>query len=310
MGLGIDLNTHVFETPHKEVKTAADIPAWEKSEGYRDYLGFLHAMNDAVKGRKLSDDVPVSQTVEKLLELLEILDTWIDEIPPIDQPQRFGNKAFRDWFKRLEEQAEELLKKAMDEKYHKALPEVMAYLVEGVGNSTRIDYGTGHEMSFAAFLLCLYKIGVLTEEDAPAVVLKLFNRYLLLVRKLQVTYRMEPAGSHGVWSLDDYQFIPFLWGSAQLIGHQRIFPKSFLNPDIYETFSKDYMFLSCIKYISEVKSGPFAEHSNMLWSISDVPHWTKVNTGLFKMYKAEVLCKHPIIQHFLFGSLISFKPAS
>lgn len=42
--------------------------------------------------------------------------------------------------------------------------------------------------------------------------------YLDVVRKLQHIYRMEPAGSHGAWSLDDHQFVPFIWGSSQLIG--------------------------------------------------------------------------------------------
>ena len=46
-------------------------------------------------------------------------------------------------------------------------------------------------------------------------------RYLIVVRALQLTYRMEPAGSQGVWSLDDYQFISFIWGSAQFIGQMR-----------------------------------------------------------------------------------------
>jgi len=27
--------------------------------------------------------------------LLRKMNTWVDEIPPIDQPMRYGNKAFR-----------------------------------------------------------------------------------------------------------------------------------------------------------------------------------------------------------------------
>ena len=39
---------------------------------------------------------------------------------------------------------------------------------------------------------------------------------------------------------------------------------------------------------NQMKSGPFAEHSNVLWGISSVKIWDKVNSGLIKMYKAEV----------------------
>jgi serine/threonine-protein phosphatase 2A activator len=43
-----------------------------------------------------------------------------------------------------------------------------------------------------------------------------------------------------------------------------------------------------LKVLFQMKTGPFAEHSNQLWNISGVPSWNKVNGGLIKMYEAEV----------------------
>ena len=36
------------------------------------------------------------------------------------------------------------MKGVLDEKFHAAIPEIAVYLQEGIGNSTRIDYGTGN----------------------------------------------------------------------------------------------------------------------------------------------------------------------
>lgn len=299
---------HRFLEPERAVKTITDMAIWEKSEAYMEYTGFIVTLNEAIKAKPLSVDCKISESIKHFGDLLDKINSLIDEFPPIEQPQRFGNVAFRNWLSKVKLNSTAYLQEAIDPKLHLAIPEIKVYLEESFGNATRIDYGTGHEMSFIMFLCCLYKIGCLQQDDNVSTVFILFNKYLIIARRLQQTYRMEPAGSHGVWSLDDYQFVPFIWGSSQLIDQPRIYPPAkFLEEDIIEKYSNDYIFLSCIKYIKEVKKGPFAEHSNQLWSISAVGSWAKINQGLIKMYKKEVLAKFPVIQHVLFGSLLPIR---
>ena len=74
-----------------------------------EFMGFVNILNDAVKGKTLSDPVPASPIIDKLVKLIEKLSVWIDETPAIDQPQRFGNKAFRTWWEKIRDVSPSLI---------------------------------------------------------------------------------------------------------------------------------------------------------------------------------------------------------
>lgn len=54
--------------------------------------------------------------------------------------------------------------------------ETFSYLADSFGNATRIDYGTGHEANFMAWLLCLTRLGLLKPKDNQAVATRVFSR--------------------------------------------------------------------------------------------------------------------------------------
>jgi len=294
--------TFHFKHPIKCIHAEADLEIFEKSEAFKRFMGFILRVNDIIKGRivnSVSDNTP--EIINKILSIFRRMHQWLDEIPPEEQQQRFGNKAFRTWYDKLVQNAIPLMQEIVPPQLAGAEIELAEYFKESFGNRTRIDYGTGHEASFVAWLACIAVLDLVKPEN--------HLRYLSFIRRVQRYYMLEPAGSHGVWGLDDYQFLPFLWGSSQLIDHPEFPPKCTLNDSIVNQFADEYFYFAAIKYIKETKKGPFFEHSPTLFDITNVNNWHKVNQGLIKMYRAEVLKKFPVIQHFIFGSILPYEPA-
>ena len=111
--------------PTKRIVTDEDVIFWKTTAGYQDYGLFIRRLNLAVIGydlpytprpHTLSEvsrgsvigasgvlTVSIVQAVHKTIQMLDKIATWVDEIPPQETTQRFGNLAFRDWGKRLEE---------------------------------------------------------------------------------------------------------------------------------------------------------------------------------------------------------------
>jgi len=153
---------------------------------------------------------------------------------------------------------DDYLTKILPENVKGAVVELRVYILDSFGSYERLDFGTGknscdffslkksgHELSFAIFLYCLKELGYYGKDDYEKVVRNVFYRYIKLVREIQLTYMLEPAGSHGVWGLDDHHFLPFLFGAAELINSEEVSsPDSIHQEKILNELSDEYMYLS------------------------------------------------------------------
>ncbi|KAH7337654.1 Phosphotyrosyl phosphatase activator [Rhizoctonia solani] len=302
--LSNDLNESEFIVPSKAILTPDDLEVWKQSQTHQSIVDYIAQLNTSIYNKKLTDEVYMSENASLIFKLLERVEAIAQDTPPVNNnASRFGNPAFKTFYDKVQE-ALPSLHESIPSVPKASIPEISVYLQECWGNRARIDYGSGMELNFLCWLFCLEKLGVLTVKDHPALVLRIFWKYLNVMRLLQKTYWLEPAGSHGVWGLDDYHFLPFLWGSGQLVGHPHLRPKSIHNAEVIEEFSQHYMYFACIQFINSVKTASLRWHSPMLDDISGVKTWDKVNSGMIKMFDAEVLGKLPVAQHFLFGSII------
>ncbi|KAF2757710.1 Phosphotyrosyl phosphatase activator [Pseudovirgaria hyperparasitica] len=293
--------------PSRRILSPHDHAVFLASSTYDLITSFIFTLSDSVRDKPISSakDETLDPIIHAVLQVLDEAEALIQKCPPEDnEGSRFGNKSFHRYVDEVELAQQEWHAK-LGITDPATVDEISTYLSNSFGNRTRIDYGSGHELNFFTWLLCLNRLNYLPPSTFPAVILRILPRYLRLMRNVQTTYYLEPAGSHGVWGLDDYQFLPFLFGASQLYHHPYIRPKSIHQAFTLEEFGKEFMYLDQVQFVNSVKNVEGLRwHSPMLDDISAAKSWEKVEGGMRKMFVREVLGKLPVMQHFLFGSLV------
>lgn len=191
-----------------------------------------------------------TQAVQSILKILDDVEDLAKSTPPVENSaSRFGNPAFRTFYDKVIQVCHryrlgqiacslsrhlrrsirrfQVCRKTRSKRSpftSRKLGETDNELTMAAAWSSIFSAGCSshllplHFISLTKPSICLERLGALQESDHKALVLRVFWRYIQVMRVLQSTYWLEPAGSHGVWGLDDYHFLPFLLGSAQLKG--------------------------------------------------------------------------------------------
>lgn len=214
-----------FSLPEKRIHTGDDLKFFKSTTAFARIQFLLAYISDCVSELEIPrSEEDLSNGIEGIITILKKLDSLIDEVAPITGPRRFGNLAYKTWYAKVEETIDPLISQLLEKKnvVQSAKIELAAYLMASLGSLQRLDFGTGHELSFLAFFGgCLF-LGLLDSDTGASIegkeILWIFTHYFQIIRKVVKKYTLEPAGSHGVWGLDDHFHLPYIIGSAQLKG--------------------------------------------------------------------------------------------
>lgn len=174
----IDVASASFVRPVKRIHQGHDVARFLRSLAYRDIGTFVLQLNRALCPRQQpasalprlfplpapGSSPPSTPSIRALQHLLVDLESFVAQAPPDPGPRRFGNASFRKWHALVEHKLPDLLGAGLlGDRLGAARCEVESYLLGAFGNPQRLDYGTGHELSFLAFVGCLWKLGFFSD---------------------------------------------------------------------------------------------------------------------------------------------------
>jgi serine/threonine-protein phosphatase 2A activator len=143
-----------FTHPTRRILSEHDHKLFLGSPAYVLITSFVFSLADAVRDTPTSaakvDEL--SPAVQRVLGILDEAEEAVERCPPEDQGgSRFGNKSFRSFLDAIGKEYE---------RWHRelgvndaaAIDELSTYFLQAFGNRSRVDYGSGHELNFIAWL--------------------------------------------------------------------------------------------------------------------------------------------------------------
>ncbi|KAG0438965.1 Serine/threonine-protein phosphatase 2A activator [Dictyocoela muelleri] len=250
-------------------------------------------IKEFVKTIDLSIQNETQTTNKSVSDILKLIKNKASEIHLSSSPQRYGNRTFRHLITFIETFS---------------LGTAQKYLNVSFGNPSRIDYGTGHELSFLCFIFCMREMGKIKNNEVFPALCEYFDVIRFIISK----FNLEPAGSHGPWGLDDYQILPFLFGSSEIVRDREKFSqyddKKLFEELLNGSLGDNYEYGRTLKFVESQKckfnDSSFEKHSPFIWELQKQP-WNHINNGLFKLFVDDVLEKPVVTQHFIYTEYLN-----
>lgn len=94
-------STHTFSEPKKCIISVEDVEKFKKMRTFVNFMTFIQELQKSVESKPASI-TPQSPKFKELAACLDKLEKLIDEVPPLQQKMRYGNKAFRTWHEKVQ----------------------------------------------------------------------------------------------------------------------------------------------------------------------------------------------------------------
>ncbi|EDV46954.1 serine/threonine-protein phosphatase 2A activator [Drosophila erecta] len=298
--------------PVKQVRELEDLDRWVRSQAYHYIVLYISNTSRAIQGFRLTQDFPVTEQMRRLCSIFNGLEQLVVEHAPKLEDSNlalpFGqvkSKAYRTWMRQMFQHVFNKLDDAISVNC-KHVNELGQYLRRSFGNVNTLDFGPANELMFLFFLCGLFRAGILLAKDTVAAALLLFNRYIHLIRCLISTFGLSVAKDPRC-SIEEYYFLPYLWGAAQLSLDSPISPIQCEQEKILDSYRHDYMMLKIIDNLQKSRNDSMSQLALQMWSILAMPTWPQVYRGFERIYIDNVLSSFGTVENAIFCELMSFE---